>query len=113
MVDERLAAVPLAEFVGALRDELRAMQEDADPSLPIEVGPVTVEFTVLTRREGEGRAGIRFWVVEAGVTGRQADESTQKVTLELLPLDPSGTRRARVRDLERRSPADDAGSERR
>ena len=91
--------MPLADFVGALRAELRAAQSDADPELPIEVGPVTVEFTVLTRKEGEGRAGLRFWVVEAGVGGRRATESTQKVTMQLTPLDSSG-RSARIRDVE-------------
>ena len=96
---EETGAVPLADFVGALRAELRAAQGDADPELPIEVGPVTVEFTVLTRKEGEGRAGLRFWVVEAGVGGRRATESTQKVTMRLTPLDPSG-RSARIRDTE-------------
>jgi hypothetical protein len=96
--------VPLAQFVAALRTELRAAQHEADPGLPIAVGPVTVEFTVLTKREGEGKAGLRFWVVEAGVTGKVAAESTQKVTLQ-TPLDASGTRPARIRDVDQ--PPDD------
>ena len=41
-----------------------------DPALPIEVGPITLEFTVTTRREGEGKAGVKFWVVDAGVSGK-------------------------------------------
>jgi hypothetical protein len=101
-VDE-VHGVPLADFVAGLRAELRAAQDDADPDLPIDVDQVTVEFTVLTKREGEGKAGLRFWVVEAGVTGKVAAESTQKVTLQLKPLDPSGTRPARIRDVEQRS----------
>ncbi len=99
MADEQVG-VPLADFVGALRDQLRLARADADPSLPIEVGPVTVEFTVMTRKEGEGRAGVKFWVVDAGVSGKLASESTQKVTLELQPLTPGGTGRARIRDVE-------------
>jgi hypothetical protein len=99
VLPEETEAVPLADFVGALRAELRAAQREADPALPIEVGPVTVEFTVLTRKEGEGRAGVRFWVVDAGVGGQRATESTQKVTLQLTPLDSSG-RPARIRDTE-------------
>ncbi|WP_408995787.1 trypco2 family protein [Streptomyces europaeiscabiei] len=100
-VSDAAKPVPLAEFVAALRTELRAAQADADPDLPIEVGPVTVEFTLLTRKEGEGKAGVRFWVVDAGVSGKVAAESTQKVTMQLAPLDPSGTRPARVRDVDR------------
>ena len=93
--------VPLADFLGAVREELRAARAERDPELPLEVGPVTVEFTVLTRREGEGKAGIRFWVVDAGVTGTVTGESTQKVTMQLTPLDPAGGS-LRVGDTERR-----------
>lgn len=94
-------AVPFADFVDALREEIKEAQQDADPELPIELGQVTVEFTVLTRREGEGKAGIRFWVVDAGVSGKLASESTQKVTMQLTPLGPGGARPARIRDVER------------
>ena len=92
--------VPLADFVGALRSELLAAQREAAPGLPLEVGPVTVEFTIMTRKEGEGRAGVRFWVVDAGVGGSRATESTQRVTMQLKPLDPTGIRPARIRDVE-------------
>ncbi len=47
------------------------------PRLRIEIGAVTVEFTPLTRREGKGKAGIRFWEVEAGASRKVANESTQ------------------------------------
>jgi Trypsin-co-occurring domain 2 len=99
IVDVDQVGVPFADFVAALRDQIRAAQADADPNLPIELGPMSVEFTLLTRWEGEGRAGVRFWVIEAGVSAKRASESTQKVTMELQPLQPSG-RRARVRDEE-------------
>jgi hypothetical protein len=99
-VANELRGVPLADFVGALRSELLAAQAEAAPGLPLEVGPVTVEFTVMTRTEGEGRAGVRFWVVDAGVGGGRATESTQKVTMQLTPLDPTGRRSARIRDVE-------------
>ena len=92
--------VPLADFVGALREEIKLARESADSEVPIEVGPVTVEFTLLARREGEGKAGVRFWVVDAGVGGKVANESTQKVTMQLAPLGPGGVGPARVRDVE-------------
>jgi hypothetical protein len=94
-------AIPLADFVAALRTEIKAAHSLADPDLPIELGPVHVEFTLLTRREASGRAGIRFWVVDAGATASRTSESTQQVTLELIPLGPGGIGRARVRDIER------------
>ena len=77
--------IPLADFLTALRGELKAARAERDPDLSLEVGPVTVEFTVLTRQEGEGKAGIRFWVVDAGVSGKLTGEATQKVTLQLTP----------------------------
>jgi Trypsin-co-occurring domain 2 len=89
MADEP-TGVPLADFIGALRAELRAAALAKDPQLQFNVGPVTVEFTLMTHREGGGRAGIRFWVVEAGASASVADESTQKVTLALTPVTASG-----------------------
>lgn len=95
MVDAEM--VPLADFVAALRDEIRQMDAGADEQSPIELGPVTVEFTLLTRHEGAAGAKVKFWVVEAGVEGKVTGESTQKVTLELHPLQPGGVGRRRVR----------------
>jgi hypothetical protein len=92
--------IPFADFVGALREQLKAARGQRDPELPIEVGPVTVEFTLLTRQEGEGKAGIKFWVVDAGVSGKVGKESTQRVTMQLTPLDAAG-KPLRVGDEER------------
>ena len=100
MADSPPNGIELADFVKALREEIRAAREDSDPDLPIEVGPVTIELSVLTRREGGGKLGIRFWVVDAGVDGKYAHESTQKMTVQLNPLDPGGERPARIRDVE-------------
>lgn len=44
---------PLAGLAGALRSELLAAQTKAAPGLPLKVGPVTAELTVMTRKEGE------------------------------------------------------------
>jgi hypothetical protein len=43
-----LEPIPFADFVGALRAQLKLARGARDPDLPIEVGPVTVEFTLLT-----------------------------------------------------------------
>ena len=47
-----------------------------------------------------GRAGVKFWVVQAGVEGKVTGESTQKVTMELQPLQLGGGGRRRIRDFE-------------
>ena len=105
-----VAGVELAEFVDALRDQIRIAQAGADPALPIEVGPITLEFTVTTRREGAGKAGVKFWVVDAGVSGKLGHESTQKVTMQLIPRAPDGQGPARIRDREQGSSRQGGGT---
>jgi hypothetical protein len=82
--------VALAEFVAGLREELRAAQAAREPGLQFAVGPVSVEFTVVTTREGGPEAKVRFWVVEAGGSARWSRERTQQVSLTLTPVDEQG-----------------------
>lgn len=72
MADEP-AHLPLADFIAALRAELRAAAMAKDSQLQFNVGPATVEFTV-----------------EAGASATMANEATQKVTLVLTPVTASG-----------------------
>jgi hypothetical protein len=65
---------------------------------------VTVEFTLMTRHEGGGKAGVRFWVVEAGASASVAGESTQKVTLALTPMTVSGDAWQVADEVDERSP---------
>ena len=87
---EQARLVPLAEFVSGLREELRAAQAAREPGLQFAVGPVSVEFTVVTVREGGPEAKVRFWVVEAGGSASWSREATQKVSLTLTPVDERG-----------------------
>jgi hypothetical protein len=89
MTDDSLR-LPLADFIAALRSELRTAALTKDPELQFNVGPVTVELTLMSHHEGSGKAGIRFWVVEAGASAAMTNESTQKVTLSLTPVTSSG-----------------------
>jgi Trypsin-co-occurring domain 2 len=82
--------VPLADFVSGLREELRAAQATRDPGLQFAVGPVSVEFAVVTAREAGPEAKVRFWVVEAGGSARWSREATQKVSMTLTPVDEHG-----------------------
>jgi hypothetical protein len=58
--------------------------------LQFAVGPVSVEFTVVTTREGGPEAKVRFWVVEAGGSAQWSRGATQKVSLTLTPVDEHG-----------------------
>ena len=98
--DSEIAGIQLAEFLEALRDQLKAAKVSADPDLPIEVGPVTVEFSLTTRREGTGKAGVKFWVVDAGGSATVGRDHTQKITMQLIPRGPGGRGPATVRDME-------------
>jgi hypothetical protein len=82
--------VPLARFVAGLREQLREAQASRDPSLQFAVGPVSVEFTMVTEQEGGPEAKVRFWVVEAGGSARWSKGSTQKVSLTLTPVNEQG-----------------------
>jgi Trypsin-co-occurring domain 2 len=82
--------VPVAEFVAGLREELKAAQAARDPELQFKVGPVTVEFSVVTGREGGPEGKVRFWVVEAGGSAKWSKGETQTVTLTLTPVDERG-----------------------
>ena len=95
--------VPIAEFVTALRAELKAAQATRDPGLQFAVGPVAVEFTVVTGRESGPEGKVRFWVIEAGGSGKWSKSETQTVTLTLSPVGPDGED-VRVGDRVRKPP---------
>jgi hypothetical protein len=63
VVGDEDGRVPVAEFVAGLREELKAAQAARDPQLQFKVGPVTVEFAVVTGREGgpEGKVRVLGW----------------------------------------------------
>ena len=83
--------VPLADFVAGLRSELHLAHERRKDQGPrFALGPVTVEFTAVARREREGTAGIRFYVIELGGRGGLAEETMQRVSLTLTPTTITG-----------------------
>ena len=82
----------LAEWIGALRAELRKAQDVAlGEDIRFAVGPVELELVIASTREGAGSGEIKFWVLGAGGSARVAKESTQRVTLTLTPESPSGS----------------------
>lgn len=89
MADEPVR-LPLADFIDALREELRTAALAKDPQLQFNIGTVMVELTLMTHHEGAGKAGVRFWVVQAGASAMVANESTQKVTFALTPVTADG-----------------------
>ena len=82
----------LAETVEALRAELaRAAAAGAETGFQVPVTGVQLEFHVGVTKTGEGRAGVKFYVVELGGSGSYAREEIQTVTVTLgAPVDQNG-----------------------
>jgi hypothetical protein len=85
--------IGLAETVEALRAELReAVRAGDDADIQFPVTGVQVEFQVGVKKSADGRAGLKFWLVELGAGGGYAHESVQKVTVTFgPPVDRDGT----------------------
>lgn len=98
----RMAEIGLSEAIGAVRAELAAaVEQGVDAELQFPVSGVQLEFHVAVTKKGEGRAGVRFYVVELGGAGSYAREEIQTVIVTLgAPVDRAGevvkvTRRSR------------------
>jgi hypothetical protein len=84
--------IGLVETIDALRSELAAAVEKAHgQEIQFPIGSVQLEFQVGVTWDTEAKAGVKFWVLELGASGSYANESVQKVTLNLeAPVDAEG-----------------------
>ena len=82
----------LAETMEALRAELaQAAAAGAAAGFQFPVAGVQLEFHVGVKKTGEGKAGVKFYVVELGGSGSYAREEIQTVTVTLgAPVDHNG-----------------------
>jgi Trypsin-co-occurring domain 2 len=96
--------IGLADAVDGLRAELsEAMARARDQEIQFPVGEVHVEFQIGVTREGEGKAGLKVWVVELGAGGSYSRESVPKVTVSLEPPVTADGQRVKVhRDLDQK-----------
>jgi hypothetical protein len=78
----------LSDVIAKLREDLAvAMDAGEGERLRFELGPVEVTLSVSVTSTGAGKAGVRFWVVEAGVDGSLSHASGQQIKLTLNPKD--------------------------
>ena len=84
--------IGLVETIDALRSELAAAVEKAQgQEIQFPIGSVQLEFQVGVTWDAEATGGVKFWVLELGASGSYANESVQKVTLNLeAPVDAEG-----------------------
>ena len=88
-------AAELSEVISRLREDLAAaMLDGRDERLRFELGPIEVTLSVTITSEGGGKAGVKFWVVEAGVDGRRSSATGQQIKLILNPVDAAAPPRA-------------------
>jgi hypothetical protein len=86
-----MSGIPLAEVIADLRDELaRAMEEGEKHDVRFKPGPIEVELALEVRKEGSGRAGIKFWVVELGGDIKAANVQSHKIKLSRQLVDRAG-----------------------
>ncbi len=78
----------LSDVIAKLRDDLSvALAEGEGERMRFELGPIEVTLTVNVTSEGGGKAGIKFWVVEASVDGTVSTATGQEIKLTLSPKD--------------------------
>lgn len=75
--------IGLAELIEQVKHELLSTASDQETEIPLlSVDQVELELQVTVRREG--KAGLKFYVVEAG--GSESRDDVQKVKVTLSPL---------------------------
>jgi hypothetical protein len=90
-MSEDTERIGLADWISSLRAELqRAQQEGEGQELQFTVGPLELEFQMTATREADGKAGVKFWVVELGGGGKVSSGLTQRVRMTLSPTTASG-----------------------
>jgi hypothetical protein len=92
MQEDIMKKIGLVETIDALRSELAvAMGKAQGQEIQFPVGSIQLEFQVGVTWDTGVNAGVKFWVLELGASGSYANESVQKVTLNLAaPVDAEG-----------------------
>ena len=81
-------AAELPEVIAKLREDLSAAMADADGQrLQFELGPIEITLSVTVTSAGTGKAGVRFWVVDAGIDSSLSKAADQQIKLTLIPAD--------------------------
>jgi hypothetical protein len=76
----------LTELVSKLRDDLEyAMVEGAGQSVRFKLEAIELELKVVAKHSGEGKTGIKFWVLNAEAGGKLENERSQTIKLKMVP----------------------------
>ena len=81
-----LPGVPLSEAIESLRSELdQALTAGEGKRVHFAIPEVTLVLTVGMTTEALGKAGVHWWVIDAGGSASYSKEQTQTLTLTLRP----------------------------
>jgi hypothetical protein len=81
----------LSDAISAIRSELtKAMKSGADSGLQFRLGPVELEFQLEARKDAGATAGVKFWILSAGVKGDVSAGSAHRIKLVMQPVTPDG-----------------------
>src|SRR5215471_3092125 len=85
-------AVPLAEAIAALRNELLRAWWDRDRFLRFKPAPIELTLQVAVTSAGKGSAGVKWWLIELGgeISRESVVTQTVKLTLEPKLFDQQG-----------------------
>ena len=104
-------AIPLAEVLAALREDLKTLEKDRDPKRPLIIEEIEVELQVVASKaiegNGQGKVGIGVLNAALDVKGKWAKVSTQKLRLKLL----AGSKNPKTGKIEKARVNDEADFE--
>lgn len=88
-----MARIAVAEMIEELRRELKtAVDAGKGEDIRFALGEVTIEAQVEVKKEGDGKAGVKFWLAEVEASGRGSKTVTHKLVLKLEPQVEDGGR---------------------
>lgn len=89
--ERKMSEILLADAIADLRSELaKAIAEGVDHNIRFKPGPIELELCLEIRKEGSGKGGIKFWVVELGGEIKSAGAQIHKIKLNLQLVDQAG-----------------------
>lgn len=86
-----MTEIALSDVLAELRSELTRAQAAGDgENIRFIIDDAEITLQVATTKEGIGKTGVKFWVVNAEAGGKLAEAVTQTLRLKLKVTGPGG-----------------------
>lgn len=81
-----MEGVELSKMLASLRKELETAQQEGDgKDIKFAIDDIELELQLTVAKEAGGKAGVKFWVVNAETGAKVTSQSIQKIKLNLKP----------------------------